>query len=502
MAAIITEQFRKNLTNMVLSDIDDNNYYITIGQQDPWQEIEGGVNVAPYPSGSLGDQKRILEHITGMFKVSNNVSKVVPRYNIDSTKQYKVYDPYDAGCFYPSENIEACFVCSNPTNSLGVHIFLCVSKTLTASTATISGGNAGLGTAGFNSYGIYEFDDGYTWVYLGKILENNPINTNSFVGIDDALDAITTNIDSTEGLLYGFHILNGGNVYVNTPSGDATLTLSGFTSSAGNRQGYIFDVKVKVENNALTQITFPQGTFSPDPEDQAVFDFNFKNWLKGAAILNLTVLSELPENPVYASVIAKIAPADGFGVDKTQTLPSWYIGVYCDTVDATYIPDGTSYHQISLVKNPLDETNALCNSNYVQPLKYFTRETQSVPLNLGPGWRMEQEDLAVGVLSHIQTVDANNDGSPVPLAAYRYYYYQDHRYGYGYVPNPDSPLTFFPPSGVDLSPIIITDIDLPGDNFEGEGYKADTGTVMFTDNRGTVIRAEGQNEELKVIIQL
>lgn len=500
MAAIITEQFRKNLTNMLLSDIQDNNYYITIGQQDPWQEIEGGVNVAPYPAGTLGDQQRILDHITGMFKISNNVSKVIPRYNIDSSKQYKVYDPYDAGCFYPSENIEACFVCSNPSNSLGIHIFLCVSKTLNAGSATSSGGNTGLGTVGYNTYGIYEFDDGYTWVYLGTILENNPINSNSFVGISETPDLVTVGIDSTEGLLYGFHILNGGNVYENTTSGVANVSIYGLSTSGTFRDEYQFEVRVKVENNAIVEITFPQGTFSP--EDQNEFDNLFKDWSKCEIVFGYDTLTELPENPVYASLIAKIAPSAGFGTEKTETLPSWYLGAYSDTVNATYIPSGTSYHQISLVKNPVNMSDSLCASNYVQPLKYFTRDTQTIPSGLGPGWIMQQNGNRIGVLAYIQTVDANNDGSPEPLSAYRYYYYQDHRYGYGPIPTSGSALIFNPPPGVNLSAITINDVTGPGDNFDGEGYIQGTGTVMFTDNRASITRSEGQNEELKVIIQL
>lgn len=498
MAAIITEQFRKNLTNMLLSDIDDNNYYITIGQQDSWQETEGSVNVAPYPSGTIGDQKRILEHVTGLFRVSNNVSKVIPRYNVDSSKRYKVYDPYDAGCFYPSENIESCFVCSNPANSLGIHIFLCISKTINAGAAANS---AVLGTAGFNSYGIYEFNDGYTWVYLGSILENNPINTNSFVGISDAPDLATTDIDSTEGLLYGFHILNGGNVYANTANGVGTVTISGRdTNDESFRDSLEFDVNVKVENNAIVEITFPQFTFTPT--NQTEFETLFKNWNRCEVVLDYNTLAELPENPVYASLIAKIAPPLGFGTNKTETLPSWYLGAYCDTVNASYIPSGTSYYQIALVKNPINMSDEVCTANYVQPLKYFTRNTQTIPSGLSAGWSLEQGGNKIGILAYIQTVDANNDGSPEPLSFYRYYYYQDHRYGYGPIPTSGSSLTFNPPPGINLSPIVINDVSGPGDNFDGEGYIQGTGTVMFTDNRASVTRAEGQNEELKVIIQL
>ena len=96
MAAIITEQFRKNASSLFKNDIDTNTYYIAIGQQDEWDDIISDNDAAPFPLGTYSDEKRVLDHLTALFRVTgSNVSSVIPKNDFDSLSSYKKFDPFD-----------------------------------------------------------------------------------------------------------------------------------------------------------------------------------------------------------------------------------------------------------------------------------------------------------------------------------------------------------------------------------------------------------------------
>ena len=208
----------------------------------------------------------------------------------------------------------------------------------------------------------------------------------------------------------------------------------------------------------------------------------------------------------------KIAPQTGFGAAKYETLPAWYLGLFVDTGDATYIPSDTDYHQVSVIKNPQSTGGGNLSGPYFQPLQYFTLPgTQEIPEDttagdIGAGWQILQGGKKVGVISHVQTVE-----SGLPLDPYRYYYYNDHYYGYESIlvsseTDEATALSFAPPKDDSLGASTVDETTsglslTPDNNYEGP-YSQGTGDVVFIDNRATITREEGQNEELKLIIQL
>lgn len=203
-----------------------------------------------------------------------------------------------------------------------------------------------------------------------------------------------------------------------------------------------------------------------------------------------------------------IAPPEGFGFDKTLNLPTWYVGLYTDTCIAPYIPEGTKYHQISLVKNPLDYSAENLTGEYYQPLGWFELNEAAdyidgnapyeVPLNVKPGWTILQDEVEIGILSHIQYIEDNEDR--VSLIPERFYYYHSHTFGYTpmLTDSGSGTIRFRSPNGED----IIDTEQLPKAIFGSEEYQPGTGRVVFQDNRDGVVRDEGQNEEIKLVIQL
>lgn len=117
-------------------------------------------------------------------------------------------------------------------------------------------------------------------------------------------------------------------------------------------------------------------------------------------------------------------------------------------------------------------------------------------IEIGPGWKIWQNGKQCGVIAYIQTVDSNTAQSP--LSYFSYYYYTDHKFGYTDIDPLGEQLTFQSPDSQVVGQYTGTTIK---ELFE-PSYERDSGSVLFLDNRSGIQREEGQNEELKLIIQL
>jgi len=560
MAAIITEQFRRNNTQTLINDVAINSYYIAIGQQDKWDDTISDNDAAPFPLGTYGDEQRALEHLTGLFKLtSSNTSTVIPRNDYDPTSIYKLYDPFDPTCFYGCDeeegDLKPCYV------TVGNKLFLLIYKDIQFAAA----GNI-TDFEETNQYGWYWNNSrNHLWAFIGEYNENASINTGSFISVDNTLSIEAENTannggrtrDITGGVVLGFNVINGGNLYRHwNNANEANQDVIGenlFTEVPGKLIGLDLSGNAK-QLDVLLDINVITGDLTSSPPDETAtitsisfsasnqeehfpFDINDRNADKNAAGFSKCKLVIDPtfndgSEPSYCRnftetvtaaplrqevvVIPKLSPVEGFGTYRLQTLPSWYIGFFVDTANCPQIPNNTSYHQIMLLKNPksiysefdsptMNPTQidlGLLSKEFIVPLSHFTYEDvgelQQIPLvegrEIGPGWRIKQNDLDVGVIAHIQTIDS--DATQTPIDPFKYFYYNDHKYGYNKL-DPNEFLSFESPDT-----LYSDEVDVLIDSFVLSEYKPGTGTILFEDNRGGILREEGQNEELKIIIQL
>ena len=669
MAAIITETFRRNSADLLDTDITNNSYYVGIGQQDSWDDVAGSSATSPFPVGTFKDNQRVLDHITGLFRINSvNTSRVIPVNALTASARYKHFDPLDPTCFYTdtTNDIKPCYVTVND------RIFLVLQTPADGSAVDASVIDA-LGVT-FTDYGILSTTSGYVFTYLGKYQLFSDINSTQFIDIgngspttspNDAttsafayvdfsdgtlkLEAVTSGIsgngitvsfaidesspqasaisvvadsasaititvptstdspdevdltidelaqairdslaDSPEvntiitattvsggdtkadvesladspavfalagsddlnsyikgqtgGLVYGFNIVDGGNVYEPDPStytdGDTTvtfqadITLHGIDESGFSRSETLTDVDhvINIANKSLSEIRLTDYNYTDElssivawkncridiSAEVASPSPNQLEDLRGTSLYDFDSSPDLSTYPAEslrrdAVIMPKVGPTEGFGFEKYETLPAWYLGIFADTAGSTYIPDSTKYHQISIIKNPLNASNTNITNPYVQPLRYFTFPgTQAIPEDsdggtgdIGAGWQIVQDGKKVGVISHVQTIE-----SGVGLDPYRYYYYTDHYYGYEPIvvsAGEATDLSFEPPkddatSAQTVSAVTVGDLT-PNAKYESS-YQQGTGEVVFIQNRGSVSRAEGQNEELKLVIQL
>lgn len=628
MAAIITEQFRRNNAKILLNDIIQSEYFVGIGQQDTWDDVEIG---APYPKGTYGDERRALEHLVGLFKVSNNNSSlVIPKVDLEAGVEYKAFNPLDPTCFYPDvENaIKPCYAVLSPNS-----IYLCIAKDEAAT--TMNNPAESINLLGFDDYG-YNNIDGYTWCYIGRYDNFDNINTGDFISVNpsatpssnitnskasvlvnpdgirndltftayqagdsgnnlavqllryDADDSPTPtnpnipqdspsalinpgeiNVDeeidgnlriqkiyfapgttsqqlidwfgdlaagvspvdveangqsdgdlsstevlylsggnsnntiikeATGGLVYGFNVINGGAGYTSgSASGVASrsnvpVTLLG-TDEHGISRTTPIDVDINFDEDSGEILTVKPA------EDSSL---SVKGFLECKLQFDSAwVLATGFDVPTESAVIIpSIAPVEGFGYDKSTSLPLWYVGVYADTSKADFTPTGTKYHQVSLIKNPLKPDGEVITGEYVQTLRSFSLgllgDGFELDSDIVPGWKIFQGDNQVGVFSFTQNIE--NDANRVALDPLKHYYYSDHVYGYTPIQEGAGAdtITFVSPDGLST----IDSGRAPNSSSKSPDYLEKSGTMIFQDNRASIIRSEGQNEELKLIIQL
>ena len=242
MAAIITDDFRKNNIERFIDDVSSNqspnstavNYYIGIGKTDPWDrdvngrtEAETGF-IVPLPDGSILEKADIKKNLMTLIKVdSTDILRLVPQIEYKTGSTYKVYDPTDTSCFDADAQLDElpCFVMF--TDSLGhSKLYVCL------------GNNGGLPTTatiptmppGENfPFGVVQNTDNYIWAYIDyfnkEAVTNLFADSKTFVNVtpDTLVDGRLNNISghgegsayengrqrasrATAGLVYGFRI--------------------------------------------------------------------------------------------------------------------------------------------------------------------------------------------------------------------------------------------------------------------------------------------------------
>ena len=462
MAAIVTEQFRRNSAKTLLSEIADNskNFYVGLGKSDTWvdDEAETGWTV-PDPSGTNGEALEIKSNLTSLLRAEIVNSKlVVPRINYKAGARYKAYSPYDENCFYPEtvagNNYLPCYV----VNSTGptIAIYLCLYAPPVPSSAMpddISGWAP-------RSYGT----DGYVWLRIDTFAEvNSPINTDQYISISSG--TVASNVASSiatasGGILYGFNIVSGGSDYI----GSMTVTFNAYKAN-GTTQAIVCTPVLDSEG-AITALYLPNN-----------YDYATTGFVGGTISI-----AGAPDG--QGAVIAPhIAPLNGLAYEPSNVLPSWFVGIAVKATndissDGFYIP----YRQISILKNV--QHNQSGNPPTLGALKYI-RLTAALPnlSDVSPGTVITFANGSKALFDSYAEIDVEG------TTQYRVYYHQNTKSEYGKI--------------IDSSSLSIAAFNnVAYTSTQNNEYVPNSGEVIFVENRKPIIRAQGQTEEIKIIIQM
>ena len=518
MAAIITDDFRRNQARNLMNDIkaaagnvsslaagafrETDTYAIGIGKSDIWKNDSSGNDenndsfVVPVPIGAKYENRDVINNMFSLSEVAaNGVKQVIPKNPWTSGRKYKVYDPNDNDLYYVSGDFYPCYVTFNN------NIYICLSNTAAAdSDNTGTTPVASTQSPSAAAQGISVETDGYVWAHVQTIdtSANAKFITGQFVPVDDAGTTSTTQ----DGLLTHISVTDGGSGYTSAPT--VTLFLRD-DSDPDSPLTKNTSAKAIVESGVVTKIQLQgAGAASTDDGESTYWSSPIED------VRNATVVIAAPTSGRTATAVAGTAFARGFSARPLDVLPTWFLNITTDfdgeeDGDAAILP----FRQVSLLKNfsRTDDGETPTTTNKLDGLKYFqvATPTTAALAALNPGDVIFQET-------------GNVNGEPKMYfdkwdsANSRIYYHQNTNNDVNFIqPNDASGASQALKVAATSGSLSVGDTlgaGVVNGSHEDAEYAHDdanaeyNGEVIFFENRRPFNRATSQKEEVKLIIQL
>lgn len=540
MAAIITDDFRRNAAQVLIDDITGgtNNYFVGIGKSDAYDDDTSGNDEdnasfsLPVPAASRAEELTVLNNLATISKVGNNSAyRVIPRVYFRTGKRFKVYDPNDPNCFFAETvdgvEYEPCYAINTD-----LEVFLCLKNNLT--TLTVAADEPvltntlndiwGTGEDAENNGLISTTGDNYRWSYVCTLNRDSGFFTNQFAAIGNPGDSAVLNSalgvhasndhpsEGTGGLLFGFKVVSGGS---GETAGAYNVNVTGLkvTGGAGDKTDY-----AQYNQTIACTTTVTAGVITSCVIDLGDSDDNDD-------ILTENLLGIVNAHAVPASGTAvlqpMILPLEGVGTDNLKLLPSYYCGIRADFEDdlggdGLFVP----FRQVSVIKNPSlvggddpNEVSRYAAGEAAKCLRYVTCAS-SLPSGLETG------DLIFDGSTHATLDLAITNEAPIgyfdhlDTANNRLYYHQndddDDSQNLLEFADGGGTIRWYDRSasteGVDTMTYTgdpqyaeYTLVDYTSAAYEKFGRL--NGEVVFIENRAKVTRADDQIEEVRMIIQ-
>ena len=542
MAAIITDDFRRNAAQLLVSDVTTggSNYYVGVGKSDAYDpdsaglaETDGSFSL-PVPAASRAEELEVLNNLATLSKVgTNSAFRVMPRVYYQASKRYKVYDPNDANCFFAEtvdgNEYEPCYVINSD-----LEVFICLKNdgtttsnsddepTMTATLNDIFGASESRKNNGL----ITTADDDFRWAYVCTLNRDSGFFTTQFAAIGNAGSSAVDNpaltaysgsnhpSETSGGLIYGFKVIDGGSGYT---AGDLTVNCTGLRTDGTGGD----DTDLVQFNQSITCTITVDGSGTIT---QCVTK------LSSSQINTTNILGVVSANAVAASGAAilepMILPLEGVGTNNLKLLPSYYCGIRANFEDdlggdGLIIP----FRQVSLLKDPSlssgdtpSATSSYAAGDAAKGLRYVACSA-SLPADLATG------DILFADGSSNSTVqDAITNEDPIAIFDHldttnnRLYYHQnfddDDSQNLLELNTGGDTLKWYDKSAGAVSSNTIaytgdpqypefTIVDYTNANTSSgtEKFGQLNGEVLFIENRSSVTRAADQIEEVRMIIQ-
>lgn len=438
---IITEKYKRDIGDLLISDFDsaDNYYFIGIGRSGLWNDSD----IAPSPLNSKFEEREFRNNLQAVKQI-NDISFVVPRYNWTSGTIYNAYDDtvvgYPASGYYVLTQSNQVYIClQQGKNTQGQPVQSVIEPTGTLTTP-------------FNTA------DGYTWKFLYSIsaLEASRFLAANYMPVRFIDSADTTIREQQQeaiqnaaiaGQIANVIVTNGGTGYTTAPTVSIVGDGSGAAAVATVSGGSV--VKVEMTNRGSgynnAKVTFSSGN---------------------------------------AAARAVVAPELGFGADPRVELRA-------DAIMLNGRPDGIEggeflinqdFRQVGVIRNikkPLTDSdfvasagNALNYLSFQAGATSFSNDAYVVGATSGARGYVDRADSAAGLFYH------QND-----LTGFRSFITGE-------------TLSAENLSGATVPGSAVLDSDIPGtvNRFSGD--------VLYIDNRTAVVRSAGEIQDIKVVIQL
>ena len=470
MSAIITDPFKKQLTQTVFDEVTNttNRYYIGIGRSESWDSAE----TVPDPT----DAPRTIRNVRAglqSIKSASDVSYVIPRYNWSSGSIYQAYD--DDLTSIPDTNPYAVLTEDNQ-----VYIVLQQAKNSagTATTSTVK--PTGTSTKPFKT------SDGYVWKFLYSLsaARASAFLSANFVPVEKILDSArvndltgTTTLTALEitqalvqdsavpGQIVGISVTEGGTGYTSAP----TVTING--------DGVRAAATATVSGGAVTKIELDSSTDSAIAMGQG---YNFAS----------VAITGGGGSGAKARTI--LGPDAGIGADARDDLKSTSImfnskpagnenSTFLVADNSSHGGTGSDFRQVMLIRDP-ESSLGVVTATSKKALRFLkTSSTSSFSVD-----DLITNSKTPPARAFVDQVDSN-----------RVYFHQNDSSGF---------TEFLVGDTITNGSVTATLIDAgPGagdSSFSFEGYDITTGDILYIENRAPVIRNDNQTEDIKVVMTL
>ena len=486
MPAIITNKFRIHNSEQFsesFSETANNVYYLAIGRPQAWAtstrpdgrtEYQGTDTAAPTPIDSIQDEFYSFDDFLAAKRVtSSDVSFVIPRRNWTTGTVYDYYR-HDYGNFVTGSSSSVQTADSGATAlydatfyvmSADYNVYKCLDNN--------GGANSTVEPSG-TSNSILTTGDGYKWKYMYSLTAAQRQNFLSTDFIAVATNS-TVSAAATDGAINVVKIKTAG-------SGGANGTHTGIAIRGDGSNG---EVSVTVAGGAVTAVTVTTPGTGYTYGYIRVSDIV----AAGATSLSGTELDVI------------IEPKGGHGFNAVKELGGFFVmlNVNFEGTESSNTGDFTvdnDFRRVALIRDP-DSGGSSASSTTLRNTKAillssasgtFTVDEEINQATTGAVGKVVEHDTSNSILYYVQTrhndQGADSNGN---LTAFT---------GTNTITGQGSSVTATPSSSTST----VDSVSFTS-GYAGSELDADTGDVLYIENRSPITRAADQTENVKLIIE-
>lgn len=484
MAAIITNKFRINNAEQFVesfSEASPETYYLFIGRAHSWASdadvqgntIDEGTDASPpTPNDDVTSEFYNWDDMLGAKLIaSTDVSRAIPRRNWTTGTTYDMYE----------HNIGS----GNAANSGATNLFDSTYVVMNSSYAVYKviendGATASTVEPTSTSNSIFATSDGYRWKYMYSLTSAETLNFMSTDFIHCSTDS-TVSAAAVDGALDTALVVAGGSSYT---------TSSGSTISA---------IPIRGDGSSgVASVTISSGAVSAVSITTAGTGYTYA-YIRNADIIAATNAGGAGSG---ANINVIIPPKGGHGANALKELGAFYVMLNKSLVGVEGTSDigvGNDFRRIGLMRNPTDFGTTTVATATTRRQIYaavfssvsgtFTADEEINQASTGAVGKVVEYDATNKLLYWVQTrfpdVGTDTNGNATAFSGANAITGQSSSAA-------ATPLTS---SSTDVNGVSITS------GYSNPELAADSGDIIYVEERSPITRASDQTENIKLIIE-
>jgi len=497
MAAIITEKFRLHNADQFeesFTESANNTYYLFIGKSTPYTSgTSGGSDSSPpTPVDGPSDEFFSWDDMLAAKKItSSEIQRVIPRRNWVNSTKFDMYRPdYSASVT----------ATSGATNLYDSTFYFMTSDFRVYKVLDNNAGTAYSGTEPTSTANAPFSLGGYVLQYMYSLTS---AQINSFLTADFmpvATDS-TVSAAATDGAIDSL-IVTGGSGYTN---GTYYAAVYGDGTSQGTSSGAI--VRITVSSGVIQAFGLTAGTDTTVHAAGSGYTFGTVNLASGYTFSDAALSSASAIGGSGGSISVVIGPKGGHGFNAVQELGGHYVmlATTLTAAEGDDITTGNDFRKIGLVVDPntygTSSVASITTARMTYALKLtsqsgtFDADEKISQASTGAIGKVVEWDSTNSILYYSQERfgDYGTNGTTGAYVAFS---------GANAVTGATSSATGTPDANADSAVTLAGGNTITfTDGYANPELDADSGNIIYLENRKPISRSNDQIEDIKVIVE-